>query len=633
METPLLTELFLSIRDETPRNIWGKDERIDEVKLKEEVKYVIANRNQLNKLISILFERKYKSSQNIFNSIRDIITYLGFNDYANELAGNVFLEILNGFSQTDSEKVLEELADASTRYIWSVLHSLPYVFSQYKLDPNFVANWFYKIGENIKQDLASGVFFDALDNYAYSFPEEGAKVLLIYLEQDFIGLQETLGSIILGSSRAAIRNKNLPNTLVAIEEKLKNSPAEIHRYVFYNSWVATYLRNASSFEEILKIINEAINGKEKEIIAAFFIVFRIVVKDLEDEKIILPTLDWLNRNASDKLPAEAKFQVVNSLYQLINFDKNAENLRNRKSIYLSIFSKILPVESAYLGTWKKIEEVLTGLLEKKSDSFSDFLDVIIKQSFNSFLELLSQDHFEHLEYTLSNSIADEVFTKLIFSESEKDRLIAIELFRKLKVVTIKSNNIKPNESVLSKLLLEFSKSVLLEKSSEFLLMLEPYFRNVNDELKNEFITEMVFQAANFRGACFEKWSKIENPSEILKIVIERSNNYYEKLKKVSNLPARSFTYYKFSEAAELERRVQSRELNKKVRERSVLLSLIKHTQILYGDKWAFQNNVGEEKARKFNEIRYSVELPRIENIDPEGMVLRRMFINANLQSK
>ncbi len=633
METLLLTKIFNSIRDEISRNIWRKDESIDEAQLKEEVKYVIDTREELNKLILILFERKDKTPENIFNDIQKIITYLNFHDYANELAGNVFLEILLNSPQKDSETILDELSDTSSRHIWSVLHTLPYVLSHYKLEPSFASNWFYKIGENIKQDLASGDFFNALDNYAYNFTEEGIKVLLFYLEQDFIGIQEELSSIILGSVRAAIRNKKLSKNLIAIEEKLKNSSDENHRNVFYKSWVATYLRNAASYEEVKEIIDQAVKGKEKEISGAFFIIFRIVVKDLNDDKIILPTLDWLNINVSDNLPAEAKFQIINTLYWLITFDGNLQNLYERKNIYLNIFAKILPVETTYLGTWKKIEELLTSLLRKKSDFFLEFLHVIIKQSFNPFWELLSKDHFEHLEYTLSNSIADEVFTKLIFSESDKERVIAIELFRKLKVVSIKSNNIKPNESVLSKLLLEFSKSILLEKSSEFLLMIEPYFRNVNSELKNEFIKEMVFQAVNFRGACFDKWSKIENPSDILKEVIERAKTYYEKLKKVHDLPARSFTYYKFVEGAELERKIQSRDLNRIVKEKSVLLSLIRHTQILYGDKWAFQNNIGEEKARKFNEISYSVEFPRIENIDPEGMVLKRMFINANLKSK
>jgi len=534
MQLTILIKLFSSIRDEIPRKILRNDESIDEAQLKEEIKYVINERDEMVRLISILFERKDKTPDNIFDSIQNIIAYLNFHDYANELAGNVFLEILNTLSQTESEKILEELTDISTRHIWSVLHSLPYIFTHYKLDSSFAANWFYKIGENIKQDSASGDFFDAINNYAYSFPEEGMKVFFIYSEQNFIGLQQLLSSIILGSIRAAIRDKNLPENLILIEDKMKNSADENYRDIFYKSWIATYLRGASSYKEVMEIIKLAMKGKEKEISEAYFIIFRIVVKDLNDDNIILPTIEFLNSNVSDKLPAEAKFQIINTLYWLITVDENVQNLNNRISIYLSIFTKILPIETTYLGTWKKIEELLTGLLEKKQDSFTEFLDVIIQQSFNSFWELLSQNHFEHLEYTLSVSIAGDVFTKLIFSEIEKDRLIAIELFRKLNNLSIKSNNTKPNESVLSRLLLEFSRSVLLKKSSEFLLMIEPYFRNVNTELKNEFIKEMVFQAINFSGACFKEWSKIQNPSDILKAVMERANTYYEKLKEASS---------------------------------------------------------------------------------------------------
>lgn len=633
MGTPLLTEIFCSIRDDKPRNLWREDESIDETKLREEVKYVIDYRDKLNGLISILFEYKEKTPGNIFNNIQEITAHLKFHDYANELAGNVFLEILTSLPQKDCEKIFKALLDTTTRHIWEVLHTLPFVFSHFQLDSTFAAEWFYKIGENIKQDLASGDFFNALDNYSYNFPEEGIKVFNIYLEQNFIGLQQLSSSIILGSLRAAVRKKGMSKNLITIEEKLKNSSDENQRLVYYKSWIATYSRDAASYEEVIEIIEQSIEGEGKEVNGTFFIIFRIVVKDLQNDKVILPLIEFLDNNVSNELPEESKFQVMSTLYWLISVEKNISKIRDRVRLYLSIFTKILPIESKYLGTWKKIEEVVSGLLEKRMEAFFEFLDAIIEMSFNTFRELLVQNHFEHLEYTLSNSIADDVFTKLIFSESEKDRLIAIELFRKLNDVSIKTDNIKPNEKVLSKLLLEFSRSVLLEKSSEFLLMIEPFFRSVDDELKQEFMNEMVFQAVNFRGACFEKWSKIENPSDIIKEVTTITKKYYEKLEKVSHLPARNFTYYKFVEGAELERKIQSRDLNKKVKEKSVFLSLVKHTQILYGDKWAIQNQVEDGSANKFGEISHSIEFPRIENIDPEGIVLKRMFISSALKNK
>jgi hypothetical protein len=225
-------------------------------------------------------------------------------------------------------------------------------------------------------------------------------------------------------------------------------------------------------------------------------------------------------------------------------------------------------------------------------------------------------------------LLDNIFSQLLFSEKEGDIRTAIELFKKLNNATIVTTENKPSKELLLKILLEFSRSVLLAKgTSKFLLMIEPFFRDVNEELKSEFTREMLFQAVNYPDTCLKEWKELESLSEILKTVIERADLYFEKLDEIKDLPGRNFNYYKFIEGAELERKIQSRSLNEQVRERSVLLKLFKHTQILYGDAWSLS---GERAPQKFHEIRYAIELPRIEGIDPEGMVLKRMFINTKL---
>lgn len=322
---------------------------------------------------------------------------------------------------------------------------------------------------------------------------------------------------------------------------------------------------------------------------------------------------------------------MNSIYWIATFDKN-EHLDNRLNDFRPIFEKLLPIESKFLGSWKKVEELLISLLNRKKEViFHDYLKIIIVKSSDSFIELLNKDNFRSLEYYLRGSFADLIFTRLLMSENEIERRTALELFRKLKNLSIASEEFKPSEDLLDKILLEFSKNILLaERTSKFLTVIEPYFRNVNNELKSKFIKEMLFHAVNYPGACLAEWKKVESPSEILKTVIETADIYFDKLIKTGDLSGRSFIFYEFVEGAKLERKVQSRLLNQQVKEKSVFLKLIKHTQILYGDRWDLQGNDKTEQPQKFQELKYSVEFPRIENIDPEGMVLKRLFINTNL---
>ena len=633
METPILNKLLASIDNKVQREIFRKQYDIDEAKLKDEIKFIIDDRKELKKIV--LFLIKERSTEKIFNALQEIEAFLDFKEYATELNRYILLEILNSRSDYDAEKIFAELKDINNFYFWSIIRSLPFVLSQYKLEPGFASKWFYIIGEKIKEDLASGDFFTALGNYAYNFPKESLDIFNIYMDEGFPGLKQLLSSIILGSIRAAIRDKKYTSEIISIEEKLKNSNIEEWHIIFYKSWSITYYRNTASIEEIMEIIREANNGKQKEVNEAFLIMFRTIVKDLTNEEVIVRLLSWVKNTSSNQLSPESKYQIINSLYYLVTFDKKIKNIDNRAELYLSIFSQILPIETTQVGTWKKIEELMISLINRKKETlFKQYFDTIIHNSLNPFLELLSKNHFQRLEHCLKGNLADNIFTQLLFSSKEEDIRTAIELFKKINDLKIIKPNKEPSIDVLSKILLEFSRNILLSNgTSKFLLLIEPFFQNVKDDLKGEFIKEMVFQAVNYRKSCFDEWSKIENLSNILKEVIEKAKNYYDKLRTISELPARNISYYKFEEGAELERKMQSRDLNKKVNENSVFLNLIRHMQVLYGDSWAVQGHLSGNQPTKFNEISYSVEFPRIENIDPEGMVLKRIFINSTITGK
>ncbi len=631
METTNIKNIFYAIGNRIPRDDNEKKYKLIEDQIRLEIYLLSENREYLKELIPFLFVKYNKTPKDILHVLRELSAHLHFNEYSYHFIGIIFLEISTFIGQSTVEAILSELKEDKKFKIFGIVNSLPFIFSEYKLQAPFAADWFYVVGERIKSDLASGDFFKSLDNQAYYFPEEALKILEIYLNQKFSGLQVVLGSIILGSIRAAIRIRNVPIQIDKIETELSKSHHEDFRVVNYKSWITTYYRNESSIEEIIKIIRLSYDGTPKEQDESFNISSRILIKDLNDNHTFNQILNWYNIAANNRIPAEGKFQVINSIYWIATFDKN-EHVDQRLNDFKQIFEKLLPIEPEFLGIWKKIEELLISLLNRKKEVvFNDYLKIIVVKSPNSFIELLNKDNFRSLEYYLSGSLADLIFTKLLVSENDVERKVALELFRKLIKLSITPDEFNPSEELLTKILFEFSRNILLaEGTSKFLTMIEPYFRNVNDELKFEFKKEMLFQAVNYPGACLDKWKKIENPSEILRTVIERADIYFDKLNETKDLPGRSFSFYEFVEGAKLERKVQSRLLNQQVKEKSVLLKLVRHTQVLYGDRWSIKDDLDNGQSSKFQELKYTVEFPRMENIDPEGMVLKRLFINTKL---
>jgi hypothetical protein len=633
MEIIHIKRIFASIGNNIPRDDNEKAYKAIEDQIKLEIEFLSTNKEHLKELIPSLFIKLERTPKNILHLMEELAAHLFFNPYSYQLIANVFLEISNEMGTDNAESILRELKENNDLRIFGIIHSLPIIFSEHKFSASFTADWFYIIGEKIKADLASGDFFKALDNQAYFFPEEAVKALEIYMKRKFTGLQLVLGSIILGSIRAANRNKNLYININEIEKELLGSHLEDFRIVYYRSWLTTFSRKGSHIEETMKIIKLSYEGTLKEQEESFIISSRVLINDINDNNSFNHILDWYNNVVNDKIPAEGKFHIINLIYWIATFDNN-EQLVSKLNVFKPVFKRLLPIEDKYVGTWKKIEELFTSLIRRTDDQlFKDYFEIVVNYSSESFSELLSKDHFRSLEHYFIGQLGDRTFTKLLFSEKETERSIAFELYRKMKNISLIDLDYKPSEKILEKIFLEFSRNILLaDGTSGFLLMIEPFYRKVNEELKSEFVRELVFQAINYPGACLEKWKKVSAGSDIFKEVVDKAEKYFKNMHDAKDLPGRSFINYEFVEGAKLENKIRSRILRKDVKERSIFLSLFKSTQILYGDRWSIRGDVRSDDPQKFKELSHTVEIPRIENIDPEGMVLKRLSINSRLNN-
>ena len=75
----------------------------------------------------------------------------------------------------------------------------------------------------------------------------------------------------------------------------------------------------------------------------------------------------------------------------------------------------------------------------------------------------------------------------------------------------------------------------------------------------------------------------------------------------------------------------SNEVAQSARKQSIFAQLVKNVQIIYGSRWSIlmEGRLGEDTP--FREIGSSMEFPRLEEIDPEGMALRRIRASAKIK--
>jgi hypothetical protein len=164
-----------------------------------------------------------------------------------------------------------------------------------------------------------------------------------------------------------------------------------------------------------------------------------------------------------------------------------------------------------------------------------------------------------------------------------------------------------------------------------LILLIPSVQKASSDFQEEFYDELVLQLKNYAGSCREEFERRAGEFPILKRAIEEADRYFEALRKVrqSSISAMEATGYR--QAAQLHARRFSNAVTKRSEEMSVFMKLIKKVRLLYGKAWSSFHDGKLGESSGFKQFSSSVEIPRLEEIDPEGMALRRLYASTKIR--
>lgn len=590
-----------------------------------EIAFLLDNRDKLVEILKILFPKGIPVSPEFYNKLSDIQYYLEFKPIAITLAGSLWTEAYKLLPTPDAQALLQLLIEDKNIDIWSHINSLPILLSEVELPSDFASNWFFSVGEKIKSDLAGGDFYKAVENYSFNFPKSGLGVLEKYLSEGLNDLKLHLSAVILGSIRASSEKGIIQKKLIEeSDNKLINNPRTELRICYHRSWTISFRKGILSIEQLEHQLSKMMQGTQEEIDEAFNVLHGCLLSQLANETFANFSMQWLNKNTINKIPPLAKYFVVNSMLRLSDISGAKKRLIDINDANKLIVA-IQPVPQDNARTWSDIEHFLVDRLREDKKLFADILNKFVEVNLAGLLEQFESDKFSYLKSEMNKSDVSGLLSELLFSMDERKRRLGIRLFQDIKNVSLPTETLeKIDESLLGIALCEFIRRPFLgNDTSRFFIMLEPRFRSMSAELQKEFKHEMVMQAINYPGECLETWVKINNPSELLKGVIESAKKYFENLKNICNSPANSFSFPECNHAVEKGRRESSRKVSEGIREKSILVKLVKNVDIIYGNQWStlVQGNLGDPTS--FKSVSHSIEFPRLEVIDPEGMAIRR----------
>jgi len=587
----------------------------------------------IDKILDIIFPKGIPADSNFYNLVEEVQYYAGFKPLSTTLVAHLWVNAYHRLSPDNRIILLQSLLDENTGGFWTAIRSLPEFCSRIELEPTFATLWFFDLANRVKDDLAGGDIFKAVKEYAFHFPEFGLRVFENYVSEGLDELKLSLAAILLGTVRSRASQGYIGKASVnEWDNQLQDNPKTVFRLCYYKSLIASFDLGTLSIKELDVKLSKMLDGDREEIGEAFNTVYRCLLGKLSYDDFVRFAMDWFSKNTSDQIPVLAKYCIVSAMWHLCSTRGEKPRLVDLTEAN-NLLVAIQPIPNDNLGTWHQLEYYLVDRLHESSTAFEDIFMKLVDVNAEGLLAQLQGDEFSYLKSEMSKYNIEEIMTNYLISPDREKRMIGNLLFQEFKMNSLPQEVLsRADELQLKVALQEFIRQPFLgEKMSQYLLFIEPRFRQVSSELKKIFKDEMVMQAINYPGACLERWKKVSDPSDLLQDVIKTAEEYFNNLNKIKDSPAISFSFTGYIKAIETNYREFSSQVDRKAHEKSIFSKLAKNVQIMYGSRWSIymEGNLGEDTS--FSEFSSSMEFPRLEIIDPEGMALRRIQAAAKIR--
>lgn len=600
-----------------------------------EIQHIAENKQNVHELLETLFPQGILDNPGFYKSLSNVPNCLEFGDSSYQLLGLLWSQAYRQLPPNRRPGFLDYWVDNDDVQFWNFILALETFLLNVKVPSNLTSKLFLKISNAVRNDLAGGNFYKAIEAYAFSLPSEGLDVFDQYIGA---GLDESklhIAAVILGVIRTkSIEDKSFEEAVNKRDVRLKGSPKTELRLCYLRSWSFAFGRGGVSNEKMSSVLDSAMEGTPAEQDESFAAIHRCLIGQ-SNEDVLEFALRWLNRYVSSGLSSNAKLSVLRVLSQVQDSRKDGSGGLKTPCTH-SLILAIQPIDVGEIGLWKEVESILVNQLRESTRDFNELLIQITERNPKPLIEQFKNREFSYLISEMGKEDVRGLVTECVFSKSDNVRRLGSVLFQRVKIDGLSDEVIKGKaDSELNAVLWEFVRGAFDgESAARFLLMLEPLFRNASSSvLRDEFEQEMFLQAVNFPGACLEQWKKFENPSDLLNRVIAKAENYFEQLQSVKDSPAYSFEFPGLREADENGRRDISKNISEGVREKSLFQQLVKRVSLLYGDSWCVlgqgdQRGIGE--TLPLHDISTVMEIPRLEILAPEMMALRRLEASVQL---
>ena len=569
-----------------------------------------------------LFPEGIPTDKKFFERLDNLHMKWGWGELSNRLTGLFLSEAIKEMSAEAGETLLSQLPLLGNPGFFEALGSLQVFVEETELRAEFGAQWFPALVCRIGNDLASGEFWKALETYCERHPEN-ALAIIRCLSKPEDDSQVSVAACILG----VIRTINMAMAPMAefnrLAELLADAQDARSRSVFHRSWVGTAWRGKISRSEMAAVIGKMSKGTTDEQQEAFWIVTRFLLSSRLSADCFNLGFEWLQSNVSRAVTPTAKHNVVD--FAAVIAEKGRWEVGN-----LILGVQPIPVENE--GTWRRVEFFLVRRLETDLNAFCEFgLKLAAKNAHGWLVVMRKPKCFDWLLSQMKRKHVGEFVGRLALSVDGASRQLGLFFFDELELTSLPPQLLdQVGEQRLRVTFLELQRVLFDGKAiGRYLALLTPYAQRAGDTFQQEFYAELVLQAKNYGGACREEFKQRANEFPMLKKALDEADCYFDALRRVRQSGIAQMQVPGYRQATRLLGRRSSEEIRRGTESNSII-GLFKHVHLLYGKQWSsfLGGKLGESSG--LHQISTTIEIPRLEVIDPEGMVLRRLQVSAEI---
>lgn len=594
----------------------------DQKELDAEVDKLFVDPDRASSAFAELCSEGVPEPQAFFDRISDLQLRLGWGETAHRVTGLLMSIALENLPPSQGEALLRALPQVRSPLFFQFLESLSVLLSRRELRAEFAAEWFPSLLRRVGNDLASGGFWNALAAYCDKYPKNALQ-LLKRLSDTSNEEEISVASYVLGSLRCVDMEDEAD--FRDFEALLSTSSATVARAIFHRSWLRSAWCGKMRKADLELLTTRMTTGSAEEREQVFWLVCRSLLSPTISEDSLEFGWDWLRSCVAGDIAPVAKYNVVDFAAQL-----PSDKFRQAADLVLAL----QPISPEHKGIWKGLEHFLVKLLGADPELFRHFIAELAKRDGENWLKVLHEPRqFEWLLSEMQTKDVSLAIGELILAEQSNCRGLGLFFFDKLNLTTLPTAVFeKVDERRVALAFYELQRSVIHGPAiSRFLIFLIPLVERTNPVFQDEFYNELVLQLKNYPGACKEQFALEAKKFPILQKAIDEVDAYFAELHNAYKSPINQISISGFDRLARLHSRRLTNQVSKGAEELSIFTKLLKKVVLLYGREWrTFHGGVlGESSGLK--QISTSMEFPRMEFIEPEGMQLRRFHASVRIR--